>query len=101
MVWIIVGVVVLLVVVLVFMYNALVGDRNRVDNAWSQVDVQLKRRYDLIPNIINTVKGYAKHEEGVFTKVTQARTAAMGAKTPGEHAAAEGMLSETLKSLMN
>jgi len=84
---------------LIAVFNGLIRSRNRVDEAWSDIEVQMKRRYDLIPNIINTVKGYAKHEEGVFTKVTQARTAAMGAKTPGEHAAAEGMLTETMKSL--
>ncbi len=83
----------------VLTYNGLVGLRNRVEEAWSDIEVQLKRRYDLIPNLVATVKGYATHEEGVFTKVTQARAAAMGAKTPAEHAEAENMLSQSLKSL--
>jgi len=80
-------------------YNALIQSRNRVDEAWSDIEVQMKRRYDLIPNIVETVKAYAKHEEGVFTKVTEARSAAMGASTAAEHAEAENMLSQTLKSL--
>lgn len=84
---------------LVMVFNGLIRSRNRVDEAWSDIEVQLKRRYDLIPNIVNSVKGYAKHEEGVFTKVTEARTAAMHAGTPGEHAKAENMLSGALKSL--
>jgi len=84
---------------LVMVYNGLVKGRNHVDEAWSDIEVQLKRRYDLIPNIVEAVKGYAKHEEGVFTKVTEARNMAMGAKTAAEHAEAENMLSQTLKSL--
>jgi LemA protein len=71
----------------------------RVKEAWSDITVQLKRRYDLIPNLVSTVKGYAKHEKGVFEEVTKARTAAMGAQTPAESAKAENMLSDTLKSL--
>ncbi|MFP4073857.1 MAG: LemA family protein, partial [Actinomycetota bacterium] len=71
--WIIIAVVVLLVIVVAAMYNGLVRDRNRVDNAWSQVDVQLERRYDLIPNLVETVKGYATHEQQTFERVTQAR----------------------------
>ncbi len=97
--WIILLVVVAFAGWLIAVYNGLVTRRNRVDEAWSDIDVQMKRRYDLIPNIVAAVKGYATHEEGVFTKVTQARAAAMGAQTPGEHAAAENMLSQTLKSL--
>ena len=69
------------------------------DEAWSDIDVQLKRRYDLIPNLVNAVKGYAAHESGVFEKVTQARAQAMGATTPTDKAAAENMLAGTLKSL--
>ncbi|MDP3093659.1 MAG: LemA family protein [bacterium] len=88
-----------LVIWLVFAYNKLVVLRQRVKEAWSDIEVQLKRRYDLIPNLVETVKGYAAHESGVFEKVTQARTAAMGAKTMKEHAEAENMLSQTLKSL--
>ena len=81
------------------MYNSLVTLRNRCDNAWSQVDVQLRRRYDLIPNLVETVKGYAKHEREVFEKVTQARAAAIGAQTVKDQGQAENMLSGALKSL--
>lgn len=84
---------------LVLTYNSLVQTRNRADEAWSDIEVQMKRRYDLIPNLVEAVKGYAKHEEGVFTKVTEARSVAMGATTPAQHAAAENMLSSTLKSM--
>lgn len=80
-------------------YNSLITMKNRVDEAWSDIDVQLKRRYDLIPNLVNTVKGYAAHEKELFEKVTAARTAAMGAQTPADKQAAENMLSGTLKSL--
>lgn len=80
-------------------YNGLVKLRVRTDEAWSDIDVQLKRRYDLIPNLVNTVKGYASHESGVFERVTEARTAAMNAGTAAEKGAAENMLSGTLKSL--
>lgn len=83
----------------VFMYNGLVALRNRVSEAWSDIDVQLKRRYDLIPNLINTVKGYAAHESGVFEKVTAARAQAMQAGSAKDKAVAENMLSDTLKSL--
>ena len=80
-------------------YNGLVTLKNRVDEAWSDIDVQLKRRYDLIPNLVNTVKGYAAHESGLFQKVTEARTKAMQAGSVGDHGAAENMLSGALKSL--
>lgn len=80
-------------------YNGLITLRNRVHEAWSDIEVQLKRRYDLIPNLVSTVKGYAGHEDSVFTKVTEARANAMQAQTPAEHANAENMLSGTLKSL--
>jgi LemA protein len=83
----------------VMVYNGLVTLKNRVDEAWSDIDVQLKRRYDLIPNILETVKGYASHESGTLEKVTQARNMAMNAKTVAEHSAADNMLSQTLKSL--
>lgn len=96
---IILVVVAVVAVWLIGIYNGLIKLRNRVDEAWSDIDVQLKRRYDLIPNLINTVKGYAKHEEGVFQKVTEARARAMGAKDAKEQAQAENMLSDTLKSL--
>ncbi len=81
------------------MYNSLVTLRNRCDNAWSQVDVQLRRRYDLIPNLVETVKGYAKHESTVFEKVTQARTAAVNAQTVKEQGQADNILTGALKSL--
>ncbi|HLD21084.1 MAG TPA: LemA family protein [Patescibacteria group bacterium] len=99
LIWILVIIVGAILLWLILTYNGLITSRNRVDESWSDIEVQLKRRYDLIPNIVNTVKGYAKHEDSVFTKVTEARTAAMGAKTMQEHAKAENMLSETLKSL--
>jgi LemA protein len=80
-------------------YNGLIRLKNRVDEAWSDIDVQLKRRYDLIPNLVNTVKGYATHEKELFEKVTEARTRAMNAGTTEDKAAAENMLSGTLKTL--
>ncbi len=72
-------IIIALIIIAIFLYNSLVSARNRVDEAWSDIEVQLKRRYDLIPNLVETVKGYAAHESGVFEKVTQARAAAMGA----------------------
>jgi LemA protein len=90
---------IVLVLGLVGIYNSLVQSRNRVDEAWSDIEVQLKRRYDLIPNLVNTVKGYAKHEEGVFIRVTDARANAMAAPTPGQKLAAENQLSQTIRSL--
>ena len=98
-VWIIVAVVVVLAIYLVALYNGLVQKRNRVDNAWAQIDVQLKRRRDLIPNLVETVKGYAAHERGTFEAVTQARAAAAGAQGPAQTAAAEGFLSQALGRL--
>lgn len=80
-------------------YNGLISLRNRCDNAWAQVDVQLRRRYDLIPNLVETVKGYAKHEREVFEKVTEARTRAINAGTVKEQGEAENMLTGALKSL--
>jgi LemA protein len=80
-------------------YNGLISLKNRAKEAWSDIDVQLKRRYDLIPNLVETVKGYASHESGVFEKVTEARARAMGAGTLKDKAQAENALSETLKSL--
>jgi LemA protein len=97
--WIIAAVVVVLVLVLVGLYNGLVGSRNRVDNAWSQVDVQLKRRYDLIPNLVETVKGYAAHEQQTFERVIAARNAAQAATTPAEQAEAENILTGALRQL--
>ncbi len=90
---------VIVVLYVVFVYNGLVALRNRVSEAWSDIDVQLKRRYDLIPNLISTVKGYAAHESGVFEKVTAARAQAMQAGSAKDKAEAENMLSDTLKSL--
>lgn len=84
---------------LIITYNSLIRFRNRVDEAWSDIDVQLKRRYDLIPNLINTVKGYASHERQVLENVTEARSQAMQAEAPADKAQAENFLSDTLKSL--
>ena len=95
----VVVVVVLLLVLSVLMYNGLVRRRNQVDNAWSQIDVQLKRRYDLIPNLVETVKGYAGHERGTLEAVTEARAAAISAQGPAEQANAENVLTGALKSL--
>jgi LemA protein len=93
------AIVVIFLIVLILMYNTLVRQRNRIDNAWSQIDVQLKRRYDLIPNLVETVKGYAAHERGVFEAVTQARANAINAQGPAQQAEAENVLSGALKSL--
>lgn len=98
------SIIVLLVVIvaglwLVGAFNSLVRSRNRVKESWSDIAVQLKRRYDLIPNLVETVKGYAAHEAGTLDKVIQARAKAMSAQTVGEHAQAENMLSGALKSL--
>ncbi|MBI3485661.1 LemA family protein [Candidatus Daviesbacteria bacterium] len=84
---------------IIFAYNSLITLRNRVREAWSQIDVQLKRRSSLIPNLVETVKGYAKHEKSVFESVTKARSALMGAKTLSAKAAANDALSGALKSL--
>lgn len=99
-----IGVIILIAVIVllgygIVIYNGLIKLKNRVDEAWSDIDVQLKRRYDLIPNLVNTVKGYATHERELFEKVTAARTAAMGAQTPAQKEQAENALSGTLKSL--
>ena len=96
---IIVVIVVLFLLFFVFMYNGLVRLRNSIDNAWSQIDVQLKRRHDLIPNLIETVKGYAAHESGTFEKVVQARNAAIGAQGPEQSAAAENVLTGALRQV--
>lgn len=97
--YIILGVVAVLALGFVVVYNSLITRKNRIDEAWSDIEVQMKRRYDLIPNVLETVKGYAAHERGLFESVTKARTAAMGAKTAHEHAEAENMLAGTLKTL--
>jgi len=97
--YIILFVVLILVLWLVGVFNSLVKIKNRTKEAWADIDVQLKRRYNLIPNLMETVKGYASHEKEVFEKVTQARAQAMGAQNVEEKAKAENMLSNTLKSL--
>lgn len=94
---------VLLVVLILFVigiYNALIRLRNQVDNAWSQIDVQLKRRHDLIPNLVETAKGYMKHERGTFEAITEARSKAMGAQSVSEASKAEGALGEALSKFM-
>jgi LemA protein len=93
-------VVALLILFVIGIYNSLVGLRNQVDNAWSQIDVQLKRRHDLIPNLVETAKGYMTHERGTFETITKARSQAMGAKTVAEAAKAEGALTEALSKFM-
>jgi LemA protein len=100
--WVVLGIVavVLLVAILVIaLYNRLVRLRNRAENAWAQVDVQLRRRYDLIPNLVETVKGYASHERTTFEEVTKARTAAQQAQTVQEQAKAENILTEAIGRL--
>ena len=96
---IVIAVLVVVILWLIIVFNGLVRRRYRVREAWSDIEVQLKRRYDLIPNLVETVKGYAAHERGVFEKVTEARARAMGATGRAEKAGAENMLSNTLKSL--
>jgi LemA protein len=97
--YVVLGIVAVLVVWAIFSYNRLVALTNRSEEAWSDIDVQLKRRYDLIPNLVETVKGYMTHEAGTLQKVTEARAAAMGAQTVEQHAKAENMLTDALKSL--
>ena len=100
-----VGEIILLVIIaaivlfIISMYNSLIQLRNRVKNAWSQIDVQLKRRHDLIPNLIETVRGYMKHEREIMENITKYRSQAMDAKTVGEKAQAEGLLSGALGQL--
>ena len=97
--WIILGVIIIIALWLISTFNSLIKWKNRVDESWADIDVQLKRRYDLIPNLIETVKGYATHEKELFENVTAARTAAMGAGSLADKSAKENMLSDTLKSL--
>ena len=99
-VWILLGVIVVLLLLAVFTFNRLVTLRTRVDNGWSQIDVQLRRRHDLIPNLIETVKGYAAHEREVFEHVTQARAQAMGAKGMEDQAQAENAITAGLGRLI-
>ena len=100
---IIIFVVILVVIALwvMSMYNGLVKERNKVKNSWSQIDVQLQRRFDLIPNLVETVKGYMQHESDVLTKVTELRTSWANAKTVGEKAELDNQLSESLKTIMS
>lgn len=100
--WILLAIVIVLILVAIGMYNGLIRGKNRVDEAWSDIDVQAKRRYDLIPNLVSTVKGYAAHEQGTLEKVIEARNSAMAAQKSGnleEQQAAENTLSGTLKSI--
>ncbi len=98
--WIILGVVVLLILILIGMYNGLVRARQKVRNAWSQIDVQLQRRFDLIPNLVETVKGYMEHEEGTLTKIAELRTSWANASGVSEKAELSNQLSGTLKTIM-
>jgi LemA protein len=100
--WVVLGIIVVIIAVIIGMYNTLIRLKNRVEEAWSDIDVQLKRRYDLIPNLVETVKGYAAHEKETLEKVVQARSQAMQAQSGGDTkkmAEAENMLSSTLKSI--
>ena len=97
--WIIFGIFILVLILAVSIYNRLVRQRNRVLEGWSGIDVQLKRRHDLIPNLVATVKGYARHEEGVLTKVTELRNSAVNAKGTGEKIALETALTQQLRQL--
>ena len=97
--WIILGVIVVIVLWVIMIYNGLVAMRQRVNQSFADIDVQLKQRHDLIPNLVETVKGYAAHERGTLEAVTQARNTAMAAQGPAQQAAAENMLSGTLRQL--
>ena len=96
---IVIGVLLLIGVIFILVRNSMISSRNRVDESWSGIDVQLKRRHDLVPNLVESVKGYAQHERETFEKVTQARAAAMAAQGPAEAGPAEGMLSQALGGL--
>jgi LemA protein len=96
---VIIAIIAVVVLLFVFSYNGLVRLRNRVDNAWSQIDVQLKRRHDLIPNIVETVKGYAAHEKDTLEAVVNARNQAVAATGPAQQGQAEGMLTSALRGL--
>jgi len=92
-------IIIIFIVAIIMLYNGLVNARNKVKNGWAQIDVQLKRRADLIPNLVETVKGYAEHEKGVFSEVTEARAGLMNASTVKDTADANNKLTESLKSL--
>src|SRR5256885_16885501 len=96
---VLIGIIVAVVLLLIVLYNSLAGLRVRADGAWSDIDVQLKRRHDLIPNLVETVKGYAAHEKGTFENIAKFRSQAMQAVTPADKAAAENQLTGALKSL--
>jgi LemA protein len=96
---IVIGVLLLIGLIFVLIRNSIIGSRNRVDESWSGIDVQLKRRHDLVPNLVETVKGYATHERETFEKVTQARAAAMQAQGPAQASQAEGLLTQALGGL--
>jgi LemA protein len=96
---IVIGVVLLLGLIFILIRNSIIGSRNRVDESWSGIDVQLKRRHDLVPNLVETVRGYATHEQKTFENVTKARSAAMQAEGPAQASAAEGMLTQALGGL--
>ena len=97
--WIILAAVAVLAIFVIVIYNSLVRDRNRVDNAWGQVEVQLQRRWDLIPNLVETVRGYATHEQATFENVARARAGAQAAEGPAEQAQAENFLTQALRQL--
>lgn len=97
--YVIIGVVVLLLLIWIIIYNRLIALNTRTDEAWSDISVQLKRRYDLIPNLVSSVKGYAKHEKSIFENVTKARSEAIGAKGMQEKAKAENQFTDAIKSL--
>lgn len=99
-VWILLGIIVVLLLLIASSYNTLVGLRQKVKNAWSQIDVQLQRRFDLVPNLVESVKGYMKHESDVLTKVTEIRSSWANAKTVSEKAELDNQLSNTLKTIM-
>lgn len=96
---IVLGIIIIVILAGITIYNKLVRLRNTVKSSWSDIDVQLKKRYDLVPNLVETVKGYAAHEKSLFEKVTEARSRAMSASSPADKAKSENMLSDTLKSL--
>lgn len=98
--WIILAIVIIVVIAIISMYNGLIKARIKVDNAWSQIDVQLQRRFDLIPNFIETVKGYMTHEKETFTKITELRTSWANTQTISEKAEIDNQLSSSLKTIM-
>jgi len=100
LVLIIVGILVLLLVIVWFVYNRTIGRRNAVDNSWAQIETALQRRHDLIPNLVESVKGYAKHEQSTFEEVTKARSGAVSARAPGTQAVAENALTAAIGKLI-